>query len=161
MQTFSRFFACLAFVIFFSSHPFAYAESFDLDKDGKHYHCEEKPNNGNCWQRCPYSFSTCKSECGGGEDCWDKCPYSFSTCKSECGASSRCWDKCPYSFSTCKSECSGGKGCWDKCPYSFSTCKSECGAQAQESPLAELLFNAGRAQRIKADLERAQFRDER
>ena len=119
MQIFSRFFACLAFVIFFSSHPFAYAESFDLDKDGKHYHCEEKPNNGNCWQRCPYSFSTCKSECGGGEDCWDKCPYSFSTCKSECGA------------------------------------------QAQESPLAELLFNAGRAQRIKADLERAQFRDER
>ena len=35
MQIFSRFFACLAFVIFFSSHPFAYAESFDLDKDGK------------------------------------------------------------------------------------------------------------------------------
>jgi hypothetical protein len=96
---------------------------------GEQYECTKLGTDGNCWDKCPYSFSSCVSSCGGGQGCWDKCPYSFTSCASSCGTSpaSACWDKCPYSFSSCHGTCGGGSSCWDKCPYSFSSCQASCG----------------------------------
>ena len=87
----------------------AKADSFDIDKNGNRYHCEQVS--------------------GGGGSCWDKCPYGFNSCATSCGGGQGCWNKCPYGFSSCATSCGGGKGCWDKCPYGFSSCATTCGPQ--------------------------------
>jgi hypothetical protein len=132
----------------------ALADSFDMEKDGKKYHCEQiSEEGGGCWDKCPYGFESCKQSCGGGEGCWSKCPYGFESCQQSCGQTRGCWDKCPYGFESCKQSCGGGDGCWSKCPYGFESCNQSCGARSLIAN-ARLSFELSRYDRVKAEAER-------
>ena len=66
MSRLLSFLAVTCCLVLSASRRRAAADSFDMEKNGKLYHCEQK-------------------DFGGGDGCWNKCNYDFGTCKGYCG----------------------------------------------------------------------------
>ena len=70
----------------------AFADSMTINQGGVTYDCTSRDSGSggsgyeSCWTKCPWTFDSCASSCGGGSECWSKCPWTFDSCAKSCGS---------------------------------------------------------------------------